>query len=267
MNLSVSNIAWSAEEDESVYSLLRELGVSRLEIAPTRLWSSPAELSESEACAWRESMQEKGLRIGSFQALLFGQPGLALFGSESSRTDCLEYLKKIIRLASWLGAGPLVFGSPKNRLKAEMSMSQAMDLATVFFRELGDYAAERSCCLVIEANPAAYGCDFIQNLDEALTLVNRTDSPGFGLHLDAGELQMNVEDVAGFIARHPERIAHVHISEPMLAPVAVAHETHRILFAGLRSAGYNGDVTIEMKRQEPVLDTVAKAVKLVHSLS
>jgi len=43
MNLSVSNIAWSAEEDESVYSLLRELGVSRLEIAPTRLWSSPAE--------------------------------------------------------------------------------------------------------------------------------------------------------------------------------------------------------------------------------
>ena len=38
MKLSISNIAWSKEDDDKVYGFMRELGYSGLEIAPTRIF-------------------------------------------------------------------------------------------------------------------------------------------------------------------------------------------------------------------------------------
>ena len=38
MNLGISNIAWSREEETAAYDLLHEQGISLLEIAPSRQW-------------------------------------------------------------------------------------------------------------------------------------------------------------------------------------------------------------------------------------
>ena len=38
MKLSISNIAWSADQDEKVYGMMQQLGFTGLEIAPTRIF-------------------------------------------------------------------------------------------------------------------------------------------------------------------------------------------------------------------------------------
>lgn len=38
MDLSISNISWSAEQDSQVYELMQKHGFSGLEIAPTRIF-------------------------------------------------------------------------------------------------------------------------------------------------------------------------------------------------------------------------------------
>ena len=38
MNLSISNIGWVSEQDETVYRLMKEYGYKGLEIAPTRIF-------------------------------------------------------------------------------------------------------------------------------------------------------------------------------------------------------------------------------------
>lgn len=262
MKLSISNIAWASSEDVAVYDLIRTLGVSHIEIAPSRIWPKPVEVSEEDARRWIVELHAAGLHVSSYQALLFGQPDLLLFGSNESRQACENYLKKIINLAGWLEAGPLVFGSPKNRLRGSLSQTQAFEIAAAFFHELGDYATQKGCCLVIEPNPTAYGCDFAQNVAEAAELVRETASSGFGLHIDAGELAMNNEDIAQVIDADFALIRHVHVSEPMLARVGIGHnEVHQALSHELRTHGYDGFVSIEMKRHEPVLDTVSSAVR------
>ena len=53
MKLAVSNIGWSAEQDEAVFALMKEYGFDGLEIAPTRIFTdapyeSAIPTSESE---------------------------------------------------------------------------------------------------------------------------------------------------------------------------------------------------------------------------
>ena len=57
-------------------------------------------------------LYDRGVSVVALQALLFGRPDLVLFESPERRSATLDYLEGVLRLASWLGAGPLVFGSP-----------------------------------------------------------------------------------------------------------------------------------------------------------
>lgn len=260
MKLAVSNIAWSLEEDAAAFCLLRRLGIDGLEIAPPRIWPEPVKVSAETATAYKEELAGLGLKTVAFQSLLFGKGDLTLFGSESA-APCRDYLVELGRLASWLGARVLVFGSPRNRAMPDsMSPAGAWSRAVDFFGELGARYAELGVVLGLEPNPAAYGGNFIHTVAEAAALVRTVGSPGFRLHLDAGEMQMNGEAVEEVVAQHLDITAHVHASEPMLAPLADVWKGHARLASALKRHGYDGWVSLEMKRPEGGLPEVERAI-------
>lgn len=261
--LAVSNIAWSPEEDEAALDLLRDEGVALIEVAPPRIWKDPSAAKEPEVRAWAQALRDRGLAVSSFQALLFGRPDLLLFGSAEARSACLEYLKAIADLAGWCGAGPLVFGSPKNRARGGRTHAEAFKIAREFFSELGDHCRSRGCAVVLEANPADYGCDFIQTLAEAEDLVGFVGNPGFGLHLDTGGLSLSGEALSAAVV---PRLAHVHASQPNLADFASPDAVHRIAARALQAGGYAGVVAIEMRRPERGLEGVREAIRHVRGL-
>lgn len=260
MKLAVSNIAWTSAEDEAAFALLRGSGIAGLEIAPSRIWPVPAEVSLESSLAYRMEMAAKGFEIAAFQSLLFGKNDLTLFGS-STFQPCLDYLVAIGKLAATLGARVLVFGSPRNRSIPEgMSEKTAYAKAIDFFTQLGVQYAGLGIILGIEPNPAAYQCNFIRTVEEAAQVVRDVNSPGVRLHLDAGELQMNDEAIETVVSKHLEIVAHVHASEPMLAPLGPAWDGHRRLASVLKREGYNGWVSLEMKRPAEGLSAVEEAV-------
>ena len=265
MKLAVSNIAWSADEDCAAFELLRNLGIEGLEIAPPRVWPEPATVSQDDALAYRRDMKGRGFNLVAFQSLLFGKNHWNLFQPETA-PECRDYLIKLGRLASRLGVRTLVFGSPRNRAVPEtMEAEEALAKATEFFRPIGAAYTEMNVVLGLEPNPAAYACNFIQTIDEAAELVRRVDSPGFRLHLDAGEMQMNDEAIETVVPRHLDIVSHVHASEPMLAPLS-AWGGHRRLAAVLKSNGYNGWLSLEMKRPEKGLEEVQRSAALLAEL-
>jgi len=266
MKLAVSNIAWSKEEDPAAFALLQGMGIQALEIAPPRIWPEPAAVSEEIALSYRQEMTAKGFEIVAFQSLLFGKSDLTLFTSESSQ-PCLDYLVEIGRLAARLGARVLVFGSPRNRAVPEgMPLADAWSRAVDFFAALGARYAELGVILGLEPNPASYNCNFIRTVDEAAQLVRAVGSPGFRLHLDAGEIQMNAEAMETVVLQHLDIVAHVHASEPMLEPLGSTWNGHRRLAALLKQGGYNGWVSLEMKRPTAGLPEVEKAVGILKDL-
>ncbi len=248
MRIAVSNIAWPAEEDDEVDRVLADAGVDAIEIAPTRIWPEPATVSEQDARAEAARRQDAGLETVSFQSLLFARPHLGLFDGAGSRAELLDYLRAISRLAGWMGARRMVFGSPKNRIvPAGMQPAEAFGIAVEFFRAAGLAAAEEGTMLCIEPNPPAYACNFVTTAADGIALVEAVGSDGFGLHLDAAGLVLAGDDPAEAARAAGPLVQHVHASAPQLGELETEVVDHAGFAAALEDVGYQGLVSIEMR--------------------
>jgi sugar phosphate isomerase/epimerase len=246
VKLAVSNIAWEPGEDDAIAELLRREGVGGVEIAPTKWRERPLEASSADIDAYRRAWADRGLPIVSMQSLLFGRPDLQLFGDRSTRTATLDYLRRIIDLSAKLGARALVFGSPKNRIRGSLPMTEALDIACDVFRAVGDHARAHGVVFCIEANPPAYGCDFITTTAEAVAVCRAVDDAAVRINADLGGMTMSREDVGSTLQAAAPFIGHFHASEPNLEQLgAGAH--HAAAATALHAIDYAGWASIEMR--------------------
>ena len=102
-----------------------------------------------------------------------------------------DFLRRVIDFGAAVGAHALVFGSPKNRLRGSLSSTDALGIATTFFRELGAHAHAQGVALCIEANPTEYGGDFITTTAEAVELCRAVDHPGSRVNADLGGMTLS----------------------------------------------------------------------------
>jgi D-psicose/D-tagatose/L-ribulose 3-epimerase len=263
MLLSVSNIAWPAASDSEAYTLLRNGGVTGLEVAPTRFWPGWEGASRTAARTLGRRLADEGLSVPALQAVTYGLPELQLFGPPSSRTALVDHLERVADLATELGARVLVFGAPKNRARGGLEPRRAFASATETFREIGRSFASRGLVLGLEPNPPEYGCDFVNLSSEALALVEAVDSPGFGLHLDAAALHLVGEDPSEALPPVASALRHFHASEPFLGSFAEPEVDHQRLSAALERIGYDGWISIEMRPGEEPMESLAHAVRYV----
>lgn len=266
MKLAISNIAWRPDEDAEVTALMHEYSVTGIEIAPTKIWQDPTSVSDSDIKSYAARLTKKGIEIISMQALLFGHPELTIFDSGVQRKKTFGYLQKIIRLGGLLGAGPLVFGSPKNRLIRNMDKAIAMEIACEFFTSVGKCAINHDCIFCIEPNPEAYGCDFITTSGQAREIVNLVNHPGFGLHLDAAAMTMSNEDIVNQLPLAIPMLRHFHISEPHLEIVGTGKVDHKLFAELFSNSEYGNWHSIEMRQQEHGnnVENIAEALCFVH---
>ena len=261
----MSNIAWSPSERLEAYAILAAAGITGLEIAPGLFFHAaedPFVPSAAVAEAALAEAAEAGLTLVSMQSLLFGVSGAGLFDGSEARAAFIAGMTRAIRLAGRFGIPNLVFGSPaQRRVPAGMTMSDALHQGAAVFRQLGDLAAAEGTRITIEANPAAYGTNFCNTLEEAEAFAALVDHPAVALILDLGAMHMN-GSYASVPARLPTltpRLNHVHVSEPDLAPAPADAAALVPVLQGLRAAGYTKAVSIEMKRAPDGLAAVRGA--------
>lgn len=247
MKLSISNIAWPRGTDDRIAPGLSELGIAGIEIAPTAIWPDPVTSDKQARMQIRSQWERRGFRIIALQALLYGHPELELFKSADARDSTLDYLQKMTTLARDLGAGAMVFGSPKNRMRGSMPINTADAIATDFFRTIGDTAAAMGVKFCIEPNPPSYGCDYLNNTAEVVSLLERIAHPSVGINLDAGAIAINEEVPAEAVRIAAPWLGHFHVSEPDLAPISGEGSPHIALGAALRDVAYSGWRSIEMR--------------------
>lgn len=254
MKLAISNIAWMPDERSAVYDAMAELGVTGLEIAPGLFFHAaedPFLPSSDVAQAALAEISDRGLKLVSMQSLLFGVSGAGLFNGAEEKTNLVRGMQRAIELAGRFSIPNLVFGSPGQRRVPEgLPMNQALDQAAEVFRNLAAAAQSAGTKIAIEANPAAYGTNFLNTLDEALDFVARVDHPAVVSILDLGAMHMN-GDFATTAARIPAllpHLNHVHVSEPNLIPAPQDVAALTPVLDALRRTKYNKSVAIEMKR-------------------
>lgn len=260
MNLSISNIAWTAENDSIVYEMMKEKGFSGLEIAPTRIFPESPYDRCADAKIWADGIMDTlGFAISSMQSIWYGRRE-KLFGTAEDRAALVEYTKKAIEFAETVGCKNLVFGCPGNRI-----MPKGADAKTgiSFFKEIGDYAYDHNTIIGLEANPPIYNTNYINDTPAALELIEQTDSKGLLLNLDIGTMIENDEDVS-FLKGKEHLINHVHISEPGLKMIK-HRKLHQELVELLSEYGYEKYISIEVARQEG-LDSLSQMMDYVKGI-
>lgn len=246
MKLSISNIAWAKEEDESIYKLMRQYAYSGIEISPDRIWSNPTEIKKEAALEFRKKIERRGLSIVAMQSLLFKHPELTIFESEKKNRDSIVFLKKIIDLASNLGNLSIIYGSPKNRIIGKLNKTQADEIAFNTFKELGDYSFSKNINFCLEPNPKNYGTNFLNTTKEVVEFVKKVNSPGLWVNIDAGTIALNNEPVVETLITSIPYAKHLHISEPFLKEITNI-ELHSLIIKTAHSYKYDGYISIEMK--------------------
>jgi D-psicose/D-tagatose/L-ribulose 3-epimerase len=249
MRLAISHIAWPAAEEETFLRHIREWGCSGVEIAPSRVWPEPLDATPAERRAFKSLVDRYDLEIPGFQALLYNRPDLGVFRDRHTEAEAVKYLIGLCHLAADLGARVLVFGSPGNRRRGELSLEEAFARAAAFFCQVAPKAHNLGVCLCIEPlRPEE--TDFIITAQEGMRLVEMVDHPGFGLHLDAKAVSAEPGDPLQIIRRVRERTEHFHINDPGLVEVnRTGMVDHAALARALHETGYNGYVSIEMRLQ------------------
>lgn len=261
MKLSISNIAWAADNDAEMYQFLKDAGFNGLEIAPTRIYPEAPYDKLSEAKDWAAGLKEKyGLVVPSMQSIWYGHTE-KIFGDKKDRQILIDYTKKAVLFAEAIGCGNLVFGNPKNR-DAE-DVAAIMPIAIDFFKEIGDYAAEHNTVISLEPNPTIYNTRFMNYTEQAVEMAYKASSNGIKVNVDLGTIIYNEEDI-NYLKQITEYVNHVHISEPGLNLIE-RRELHKQLLGILNEIEYSRFVSIEMGNKGN-LEKVKEIMNYISSL-
>jgi D-psicose/D-tagatose/L-ribulose 3-epimerase len=246
MRLAISNIAWDAVEDETIAASLRRVGVDAIDVAPSKYFTDFAKASDEEIAGVKKWWSERGIAITGMQSLLFGTTGLNVFGSDESREAMLQHLSAVCRIGAGLGATRLVFGSPKNRDRGELSDREVAAIAIPFFRRVGDVAQQYDVMICLEPNPPRYGANFMTSCAETAQVVEQVAHPSIRMQFDTGALAINGEDPFSVLQDCSTLIGHIHASEPDLLPLGDGTTDHSSMSAAVRKYLPNHVVSIEM---------------------
>jgi len=269
MKLAISNIGGTNEEEPAVAEYLQSAGIRYVEIAPTKRWAEPTVASDAEIDEYKQWWGKYDIAVVAFQSMLFAHPDYTLFGSDEDREVTEKYLADFMVLAGKMGAERMVFGSPKNRQKGEVSTESANTIASQFLGRLGTVALDNNTVLCLEPNAPQYNCDFVTTAAEGLALVQDVDNKGFELHLDLACMTLAGDNVTESIQNAGEHLKHFHISSPMLEQVEDRDDiAHREAAQALRDVQYDGFVSIEMRPGDvgTNVDRVKKAITFVQDI-
>lgn len=246
MNISISNIAWDIKDDDAVCSLLQRYQVHAIDIAPGKYFPDPKTASAKDILAVRSYWEAHEISLVGMQSLLFGTQGLNLFDEQSVQQKMLQHLHAVSRIAAGLGITRLVFGSPKNRYRPNISDEESRAIAHHFFTLLGDIASQEGVIICLEPNPECYGANFMTSSAETADMVRLVNHSAIKMQLDTGAIAINGEDVAQVINGNEDIIGHVHLSEPNLIALGRSDVNHADVAAMLNRLLPQHVATIEM---------------------
>lgn len=241
MKYSLSNLSWGETPIHQMLPRIKQVGFHGIEIAPTAIWPEMKSIDFLEFRKMRYLIEDNGLKVSALQSLLYGHSDYQLF-SRSTWPEMKLHLEFVFSLAKTLGTDIVVFGSPKNRLKGDLSTELAHEMAAEFFASLVPSLERNNLVMTLEPNAPEYGADYLLNYCDVLELSSFIGSRHILPQIDTGCLWMVGEDPS--LAFRSHKPHHLHISNPNLG-VIPGDSNFGELFKLIRDTDYEGWLVIE----------------------
>lgn len=218
--------------------LAAELGYDGVELALKNA-------SEIKITDLDQLLKNSGLSVSCISTgQVFAETGYMFTDKDKNRRNTLRNIyKDFIDLAS--DYGKLVnIGRVRGKIGdngKEDSENRFVDLAG----ELCEYAQPKDVTLILEP-VNRYEIDFINNLDEGVTLMEKINMPNMKLMPDI--FHMNIEDVTigGELAKHIDHISYIHFADSNRLAPGWGHIDFIDIFEKLKLFNYSGWLSVEI---------------------
>lgn len=240
--MSISSLAWDADEDEVGFALLQSLGVRVTEAIPARIKARGFhQFQDILAC--------NDLTACAFQSIFFGVSDLHLLRSEDTFTNLLNYVHELAEVADAMGVPVGIFGAPALRSAPELTSDARDALGFERLKRLDDALQSHDFCLALEPVPACYGNGYLTRCSEIYEALQELDAKRLTLVLDTACVGLGEENLPMAFQSYGAEAVHVHVAEPNLKGFAEVQLDHVGASAALVQSGYSGPISIEMRRQ------------------
>jgi D-psicose/D-tagatose/L-ribulose 3-epimerase len=265
VKFSISDIAWAAQEARTILPRLRDLGVTQIEAAPTRLgaWE---DIKVEVLKEYRSLCEDSGITINSFQSIFFGKAELQLLGDKSNFRKFIEHLKLVLSLGAEIEISVVVFGSPANRQLCGLKTPQLTRVINERLWEVAEHGKTFGVTVALESTPTAYGGECLTSLRETYEVCEFVNHPSLAFHIDTGCAILSGDNLAGSIHNYAAKIRHFHVSQPYLGEFTQPHCAHSIAAKCLRAVDYSGTINLEMKRPPAGVPVVVASVEMVKNI-
>lgn len=248
MKTAVCNELFGSRPLAEAASITAQCGFHGLEFAPFTVFgdfSVPA--IRQGILETKQALQESGLRFAGFHWLLAQPAGLHITTLDKAlRQKSWDHLRRLVEAAAELGGGNLILGSPKQRSTCPgQTPPEAISILTDELTRIAPFVAEHQSAILLEALSSDQ-TDVVNLLSEVEAIVRRVGHPGVSGMFDFHNCADESDPYEVLIARHIDRIRHVHLNDPKGNAPVCGDSDYLPAFAKLRDLGYDQWISLEI---------------------
>ena len=252
--MSVCNEMFANLQDSTAFTGflgdLRESGFDGVEFAPFSIFGDFSGNCAGLAVELKTILNGENLEFAGFHWLLASPEGLHISSADKAvRNRSRDHLLRLSELASILGSGPLVLGSPGQRSSAAGEpVHDAVSRLTDTVRTIADRIAADGNRLLLEAVDHRH-TDVLNTLEEVRSVLREINHSAIGGMFDFNNCSDEKDDWPELITRHREFIGHVHLNTPGGGYPEKDNQwmvSYRKAFGKLAETGYSDWVSLEI---------------------
>jgi sugar phosphate isomerase/epimerase len=264
MKFAICNEMFGSRPMADVFSTVRKLGYTGIEIAPFTLdpTAKPFDVRRvpsERIVEVRTQAEDAGLEVVGLHWLLAKTEGLHLTSPDADvRRHTAEYLRALAELCGDLGGKIMVLGSPQQRnLLPGVSYEDAEAYAVEVLHGAIPTCAEFGVTIALEPLGPAEG-NFMLTAESAIRLAKLVGSTHCRLHLDVKAMASEQVPISNNIRASRDWLVHFHANDPNLLGPGMGEVDFEPIFAALQEIEYGGWVSVEVFKYEPSPDEIAQ---------
>ena len=241
-------------------------GFGGIEIAPFTLFGDVSSIPPDTITMIKNALNNSGLEFAGLHWLFVKPENLHITSPDKlTRGRSWDHVKRLLSLAGELGGGNLTLGSPKQRIAADISITEALDYMEEGLAGVADIAADCDSIVCIEALASA-DTNVINTLKESNKMIQRVGRNSISGMFDFHNCGDETDGWAELIKKNKSIIKHVHLNTTEGGhPNSMDTDKYSESFSVLKDINYNGWVSLEIftipENPEQVLSETAAFLK------
>lgn len=191
-------------------------------------------------------IKDAGLECSALHYIFDGSVKLATPDRELN-TKCIEYLKKVVNVASDMESRTVIVGSggDTRHLDCEDDREEATKCMADVLRQAGEYAKGKDVHLAVEAINR-YETNFLNTMQEATEFIQLVDHPNVGTMADT--YHMNIEEVspAESVRKYGYALENLHFADSNRMAPGTGHFDFKAVADALKEIDFDKYISFEV---------------------